>query len=235
MRYAIYYTPPEHAPLTRIASSWLARSAFGGDCPAPRHASHMPATEIAFHTAAARRYGFHATLMAPFTLAERETGDALIASLAAFCRTARPVILPRLELRRLDGFFALMPKAQNLELSALADLIVATFDRFRAPLSESQSARRAASSLAPSQLRNLMRWGYPYVFEDFRFHMTLTGRVDEADATRVRRAIEEHFGSLLEEGIEIASLALFLEPEPGAPFIVRSYHEFGAAAERRSA
>lgn len=195
----------------------------------------MPATEIAFHTAAARRYGFHATLMAPFTLAERETEDALIASLAAFCRTARPVILPRLELRRLDGFFALMPKAQNPELSALADLIVATFDRFRAPLSESQSARRAASSLAPSQLRNLMRWGYPYVFEDFRFHMTLTGRVDEADATRVRRAIEEHFGSLLEEGIEIASLALFLEPEPGAPFIVRSYHEFGAAAERRSA
>ncbi len=235
MRYAIYYSPSQDDPLTRAATGWLGRSAFTGECQPPRATGRLSAAEIAYHTAAARRYGFHATLMAPFTLAGSEGERELIGALDIFCETMRPFSLPRLTLRRLDGFFALMPEAQGPDLSGLARDVVVAFDRFRAPLAESEMERRGAAHLSPSQLRNLMRWGYPYVFEDFRFHMTLTGRVDEADALRVQRAIEEHFGPLLEEEVEIASLALFLEPEPGAPFVVRSFHEFGSVAERKFA
>ncbi len=235
MRYAIYYCPPEDSPLGRVATSWLGRSAFTGESHAPKAIGRLSAAEIAYHTAAARRYGFHATLMAPFTLADGEEERALITALDVFCETMHPLVLPRLHLRRLDSFFALMPEVQEADLTGLARDVVVAFDRFRAPLSENERIRREAADLSPSQLRNLLRWGYPFVFEDFRFHMTLSGRVDEADAVRVHRAIEEHFGPLLEEEVEVGSLALFLEPEPGAPFIIRSFHEFGAVAERKFA
>jgi Protein of unknown function (DUF1045) len=54
---------------------------------------------------------------------------------------------------------------------------VTLFDAFRAPMSAAERARRVASGLSPGQLNHLDRWGYPYLFDEFRFHMTLTGRV----------------------------------------------------------
>ncbi len=234
MRHAIYFSPPGNAALTRAAEAWLGRSAFSGERVEASSAGRLSAEEIAGHTAAARRYGFHATLMAPFTLADDVDEGALIAALDDFCATTRSVLLPRLELSRLGRFFALTPQGESSELSALARAVVITFDRFRAPLSDSERQRRAADLTAP-QLRNLERWGYPYVFDDFQFHMTLTGRVDDADASRVRHAIEEHFGPVLDQPLEIASLALFVEPEPQGPFVVRSFHEIGPVPDMKTA
>ena len=231
MRYAIYYTPAERDPLTVLATSWLGRSAFTGESTPPRAIGRLPAAEVAYHTAAARRYGFHGTILAPFTLADGETEHGLRAALDAFCEAQDAFCVPRVVITRLDGFFALVPETPSQALNGLARDVVVAFDRFRAPLSEAERTRRSATHLSPSQLRNLMQWGYPYVFEDFRFHMTLTGRVDEAEAMRVHRAIEEHFGPVLEEPLEVGSLALFLEPEPGAPFIVRSFHQFDLVPE----
>lgn len=235
MRYAIYFTPPEDDPLTRAATSWLGRSAFTGNIFAPHAAEKLSAAEIAYQTAAARRYGFHATLMAPFTLADGETEQGLIASLAAFSEAMQRFRVARLVIGRLDGFFALVPESPNDGLNQLARDVVVAFDRFRSPLGEKEKQRRGGTHLKPTQLRNLLQWGYPYVFEEFRFHMTLTGRVDQTEAVRVHHAIEQHFGFLLEEPVEIASLALFIEPEPGAPFLVRSFHEFGPLRERKFA
>jgi putative phosphonate metabolism protein len=235
MRYAIYYTPPEDDPLTRLAQTWLGRNAFTGEIFPPRPVGSLPAAEIAYQTAAARRYGFHATLKAPFQLAEDEDEQELTAALSAFCGQMAPFTGPRLALRRLDGFLALVPEQPSLRLDEFARDVVVAFERFRAPLTEAELARRNPDALSPRQLKNLHQWGYPYVFEEFRFHMTLTGRVADADAPRVMRAIEEHFGPVLEEPPEIGSLALFVEPEPGAPFTVHSFHEFGRLPERKSA
>lgn len=235
MRYAIYFTPAEHDPLTRIAASWLGRDAFTGGTFSPRPVGLLPAAEIAYQTAAARRYGFHATLKAPFQLAEEGEERELVVALAAFCAQMTPFACPRLVIRRLDGFLALVPDQPSAALDQLARDVVVAFERFRAPLTEAELARRNPDALSPRQLKNLHQWGYPYVFEEFRFHMTLTGRVAEVDAPRIMRAAEEHFGPVLEEPLEVGSLALFVEPEPGAPFIVRSFHEFGRQPERKSA
>src|SRR5690606_13404203 len=136
---------------------------------------------------------------APFTLAAGETRHSLAAAFAAFCEGMRPFRAPRLTVTLLDGFLALVPEAGCAELDRLAAGAVKAFDRFRAPLDEAEIARRGAPGLSPAQRGNLERWGYPYVFEEFRFHMTLTGRLDEADAGRMQRAAEAHFGPLLEE------------------------------------
>ena len=54
-------------------------------------------------------------------------------------------------------------------------------------------------------------------------------------ARGVRRTLAEFLGPILQEPVEVANLALFVEPEPGAPFIVHRMRAFGAAQERKSA
>jgi putative phosphonate metabolism protein len=235
MRFAIYYTPPEHDPLTVTAARWLGRNAFTGESGMPPAAAGLGQAEIAYHTAAPRRYGFHATLKAPFRLASSQTEAGLAAALAGFCRSRAPLTLPRIELALLDGFLALVPAAPMRELEQLAADVVTTFDRFRAPLTEAEIERRNPHGLSPRQIGLLQRWGYPYVMDEFRFHMTLTGRLDAEEVPRVREAVETFFGPHLERPLEIGHLALFVEPEPGAPFTVRALHALGRQSDRKTA
>lgn len=230
-RYAIYYTPPHEAALTKAANAWIGRDAFtNAIVPRPPNPS-LSAAEIAFHTAAPRRYGFHATLKAPFRLAEGESESSLIAALEAFAATVAPVVLPRVAIGQLDDFLALVPETRSLELNRLADQVVTTFDRFRAPMRHAEVVRRNPASLTPAGLRNLLQWGYPHVFESFRFHMTLTGKLALSERQRVRDALTHHLASALPSPFVIASLALFVEPEPGAPFEVRSFHSLAPLLE----
>ncbi len=235
MRYAVYFTPGQNDPLTRVAAGWLGRDPFtGGQLPPPAVATLSPA-EIAFHTASARRYGFHATLKAPFHLAEGVSEADLDEELARFASGCEPVLLSKLVPKRIDGFLALVPASPAPDLDRLAGEIVTHFDRFRAPLSEADIRRRSPESLSPEEFRNLMQWGYPYVFESFRFHMTLTGRVPDADLSRVRAAIDEVFAAALDQPAVIDGLALFVEPEPGAPFVVKSWYGLGSRLKRKTA
>jgi putative phosphonate metabolism protein len=235
MRYAIYFTPAPDDPLTRTAARWLGRDPFTGDVtPAPA-LGRLSAAEVAFHTAAARRYGFHATLKAPFRLAEGETETSLGRAVDAFAEGMAPVVLPRLVIGQIDGFFALVPEGKPEALHKLADDVVVAFDHFRAPLTEAEIERRNPDALRPAEFRYLCQWGYPYVFEAFRFHMTLTGRVGAEEAPRIRGAIEEFFGTMVEGPVAVDGLAIFVEPEAGAPFKVQSYHPLGRQRERKSA
>lgn len=235
MRYAIYYTPEQDDPLTRLAARWLGRDAFADAAvPTPAVEGLSPA-DIAFHTAAARRYGFHATLKAPFRLAEGASEADLVEALESFAQAREPIHLPRIALKRMEGFFAFVPYERTPALDTFAGDVVTEFEPFRAPLSRTEIDRRNPDGLDPAQLKNLHKWGYPYVFEAFRFHMTLTGRVAEEDRARVERAIETFFGPLLLEPLDIASLTLFVEPEPGAPFRVASFHRLGVMRRRKTA
>lgn len=235
MRYAIYYSPPQQDPLTRTASRWLGRCAFSGDSVAQPAVTGLSAKELFDKTAAARRYGFHATLMAPFELAEDKSEDQLIASLDKFCDGLAPVQAPPLVVGQLDGFFALVPQQPDDGLNQFAADVVQAFEPFRAPLSDAEMVRRGGPHLSVSQQRNLVQWGYPHLFEDFRFHMTLTDRIPADEAAYMRAAINDHFGSTLGQPVELASLALFLEPERGGPFIIRSFHEFQPSCNKRTA
>lgn len=235
MRYAVYFTPPKESPLTRLAAAWLGRDPFTGAAMTPPAVSTLAPAEIAFHTAAARRYGFHATLKAPFDLAAGEKDTSLADAVAKFAADVEPFVIPRLAIGQLDGFFALLPATPVAGLNRLADDVVRAFDRFRSPLSEAEIERRNPDALSAEEFHNLHRWGYPYVFDAFRFHMTLTGRVGAGEAQRVRAALDEVFGAALAAPVPVDGIALFVEPEPGAPFAVYSYCGFGPQRERKSA
>ncbi|MBZ0164088.1 MAG: DUF1045 domain-containing protein [Notoacmeibacter sp.] len=232
MRYAIYFTPPPDDPLTRIAANWLGRDGFSGETVLPPPLGGLDPAEIAFHTASARRYGFHATLMAPFSLAPGEGEQALLRAFAAFCEASRPFDLSRLKLAQIDGFFALVPDGDVRRLNEFAGEVVLAFDRFRAPLSTGEITRRHPGSLKPAELRNLHQWGYPFVFDTFRFHMTLTGRASGQEAQRLERVLSDWFAPVLDAPVGISALTLFVEPEPGAPFIVYRQAGLGQTPER---
>lgn len=235
MRYALYFTPPADDPLTRAAARWLGRDAFTDDALPPPADTGLDPAELSYLTAAARRYGFHATLKAPFKLAPGASEAELVAALDAFAGNRESVTGPRLVVGQIDGFMALVPESRNAALQAYADDVVRAFDRFRSPLDEADVARRNPDRLSNAELKNLTMWGYPYVFDTFRFHMTLTGRVPSAQAEPIRASILRYFRPFLERPIDLAGVALFVESEPGVPFVVRSLHPFRPARSMRVA
>ncbi|WP_416897714.1 MAG: DUF1045 domain-containing protein [Minwuia sp.] len=235
MRYAVYFTFAPDEELGRVATQWLGRDVFTGDRVSAPVLRHLNSAEIAFHTAAARRYGFHATLKAPFRLADGVHEDDLINELHRFTAAETPFAIPGLRIGRLSRFFALVPSAPAPELDAFACNVVMNFDRFRAPLTEAEMAKRQPDQLSVAQLRNLYRWGYPHVLDCFRFHMTLTGPVQDHEAPAVRAALHEWFDEALAKPVGIASLSLFVETEPGAPFQVREHVRMSAESQRMTA
>jgi putative phosphonate metabolism protein len=234
VRYAVYFTPRQTDDLARIAAAWLGRDPFGATPPKRPEVPGLPAAEIASRTKDARRYGFHATLKAPFRLADDASEAELEEAVASLTERLNPLSLP-LVAAELDGFLALVPAAPAPALDQLAAEAVRTFDRFRAPLGEAEIARRKPETLSRALRDNLHRWGYPYVFEAFQFHLTLTDRLPPEERTRFRAAIDAFFGAALEQPLPVDGLALFVEPEPGADFTVKSWHAFPGRRDRKVA
>ncbi|TPW32347.1 DUF1045 domain-containing protein [Martelella alba] len=225
MRYAIYFTPEATDPLTIAASSWLGRSAFSTEPTGFPETVPVSPDRMQVVTAAAARYGFHATLKAPFTLKESVTPAALEAAFDVFCRKHSAFTLPEITLGELGNFFALVPAERYPHLQAFAAGVVDQFEPMRAPLSEADIARRKPESLSDTERANLLRWGYPYVFDEFRFHMTLTGPVQGTDATVIRSAAAEYFAPFIGRPLAINGLALFVEETRGGPFTVRRWQK----------
>ncbi|WP_354062432.1 DUF1045 domain-containing protein [Bradyrhizobium sp. RT6a] len=127
-----------------------------------------------------------------------------------------------LKIDLLAGFFALVPVNPTPTLQGLASCIVEEFDCFRAPLSQGEFQRRLCGPLDEIETTHLVRWGYPYVFDHFHFHMPLTDRVPADNQPVVRRELDTVFGTLLSEDYRIDALSLFVQIHSGADFVVRS-------------
>ena len=235
MRYALYFTPPASDPLTLSAQRWLGRNAFTGAALAQPAIAGFDAAALSGLTADPRRYGFHATLKAPFCLAEGRSEAELVAEIGRFVSQAEPFEIPEVAVGRLGSFFALVPGDHCDELQTFAGEVVRRFERFRAPLTSADIARRKPDELNAAERQNLVQWGYPYVFDEFRFHMTLTGRVAVERRDAVENVLLDHFAAFHGRPLPVAGLALFREPARGADFTVHSLFPLGGAANRKTA
>jgi len=109
-----------------------------------------------------RRYGFHATLKAPFNLSASCREAQLVSALHSLAGLghAIPALTPAV--RMLNGFAAIVRAAASPAIGDLAAKCTTIFDAFRAPMAAQERARRVASGLNQGQIANLDRWGYPY-------------------------------------------------------------------------
>lgn len=235
MRYAIYFAPGPADPLTLEASSWLGRDAFTGRTLPHPETGALSRETIARITSSPRRYGFHATLKAPFRLAAGRSEDELVAAFDRFAAETPAFTVPEMVVGNLDGFFAIVPREPSSALGALAARAVTAFEKFRAPLTKADIARRDPDRLSPAEVANLHDWGYPYVFESFRFHMTLTGRIRDEDRSEIEIELQRLFTPVIPRPFPIEGLGLFVEPESGAPFHVLRHAALLRAAERQTA
>ena len=175
------------------------------------------------------RYGFHATLKAPFRLARPHTEADLLADALVLARvcTQIPIFQPAIEL--FGPFVAVASSALNIELYRLAESCVRHFDRFRAPLEAAEMERRVAGGLTARETENLIRWGYPYVFDDFHFHMTLTGTLApnrrEPILSELQRCFASYHGN---RPVFVDRIAVLRQDSPDAHFALLCEVPIGA-------
>lgn len=217
-RYAIYYAPERGSGLDRFGASLLGYDASGGqDLPFPDDLIQA-VPDWRELTADPRKYGFHATLKAPFSLAPGRTEAELAAACAGFAAAPRAIPAIKPVIGSISGFIAIIPTQAPPELISLASDCVSEFDSFRTPLTEADRARRNPAELTPVQRDNLDRWGYPYVMEDFRFHMTLTGRLGSERREALLTILRDRFSLLGLVTLAIDHIAIFRQENAASRF-----------------
>jgi putative phosphonate metabolism protein len=227
-RYAIYYAPAPESPLWAFGSAVLGYDAATGARRPPMAPDGFTQDEWTAITAQPRRYGFHATLKAPFRLAKGATEDDLVSAGRIFARGRKRFPLPDLTVSTIEGFVALTPVERSKELEALGAGCVEAFEGLRAPLTTEELAHRLKPALDDRQRAALKRWGYPYVFEDFRFHMTLTGPLEPEQAQLAAAGLAPLYA---ERAAPIATtvdaVTLYVEERPGEGFRIVDRFVFG--------
>jgi putative phosphonate metabolism protein len=212
-RVALYYAPLAGDPLTRLSSAWLGRDPVT-NAPAPQ-----PALDnLAEITAEPRAYGFHATLKPPMRLAAGSDWTGFVSAVRATASGIAPFDLPPLAVSDLRGFLALRETNPCSALQALADVCVEQLDSFRELPSNEELARRRKAKLSTEQDAMLVRWGYPYVFGTWFFHMTLTRRLSDAEKATILPAAESWFAPALAVPRRVEDICIFTQATPGAAF-----------------
>ncbi|WP_299478198.1 DUF1045 domain-containing protein [uncultured Roseibium sp.] len=223
MRYALYFAADADDLLMQLGNTWLGRDPFTGTSLTQPDVAGVDPERLHALTDSPRRYGFHGTLKAPFHLRSNVTETDLVQACGDFAQTASPFEVRSFTVNPLGKFLALTPNADEPELAAFASACVRRFENFRAPLSQADIERRRKSGLTARQDGYLTEWGYPYIFDEFRFHMTLSNKLENAEeADRMKAAAERHFAEVTGRPHICRSFALYVEPERGAPFDVHT-------------
>ncbi len=225
-RYAIYYTPPAGSVLCRFGNDWFS----------PEKSPEISGFEqqtLRRLTASARHYGFHATLKPPFALAARSSAEDLARSVAGFAAGYAAFEAPPMRPVALSSFVALVPVEPCVALNRLADDCVTAFEPHRAEPSVSELDRRRSAGLTARQEELLQNWGYPYVFEEFRFHMTLAGPTDRAQNKKLLAGLEELTQPFRDKPLIVDAVSLVAQTRQDQPFrLLRRFPLDGASQSR---
>lgn len=227
-RYALYYAPRAEEALAVAASRWLGRNAETGEARDIVPVSGVSHERLSALVADPRLYGFHGTLKPPIALAEGATERDLVDAVGSFAASQCRIDVPFLALAELEDFLALVPCERCAALQDFSDRCVVEFDEFRRPAGEAELARRRAAGLSQRQENLLLRWGYPYVLEQGRFHLTLTGRVKEArERAVILDELRRRFMAFVDRPLAVRDLCVFRQPAPGRPFTVLARFRLG--------
>ncbi len=216
-RYAIYWAPGPWTELAAFGRAWLGGDPETGTRHQERDCLGLPADLVERATRSPRRYGLHATLKAPFRLAGGVMETELSSALASFCERRRRIFGGPLRLHRFTRYLALVPTAPRADVEWLADECVTCFDRFRAPLTDAERARRSRER-STLERAYLEEFGYSDIFSRFFFHITLAGPLDPDELGRVEAALLPAVATFTEKDFAVEDVCLFGDPGGGALF-----------------
>jgi putative phosphonate metabolism protein len=225
-RVAIFYAPGSQTPLANFGAQWL-----GWDV---EHAKSVPHPDIdglpapiSDLVATPQKYGFHGTLKAPFRLHENQTLDNLRDAMKAFSEQHRKFFIGQMKVAKLGSFVAIIQENPSDEFANFASNIVTHFEDYRAPLTDEDIAKRRKAKLTPRQDELMLKWGYPFIFDQFKFHLTLTGKLSEQNAKSVCDRLTDHLKPILDTPVEAIDLCLYGEREDGRFEIIERFPFLG--------
>lgn len=225
-RVAIFYAPGSQTPLANFGAQWL-----GWDV---EHAKDVPHPDIdglpesiEALVATPQKYGFHGTLKAPFRIRDDQTIDGLKDAMKAFSDQRKPFVIGQMKVAKLGSFVAIIQENASDEFANFASEIVRSFEDYRAPLRDEDIAKRRKAGLTPRQDELMLQWGYPYIFEEFKFHLTLTGKLSEQNAQIVCDRLTDHLKPILDTHVEAIDLCLYGEREDGRFEIIERFPFLG--------
>ena len=212
-RYAVYYVPPKDSALAEFGRTWLGIDIETGERVKHAKFKGITAKRLESLTASPRYYGFHGTLKAPFHLASHATLDGMLNAARLTAQRIKAVTIPPLEIAIIGKFLALTPKKSSPALEVMASGFVRSLDAYRQRKTAKELAQYRQSKLTVHQEQMLEHWGYPYVLEEFRFHLTVTDRIDDqAEREETRDKLEEVCADFLGKRTTIASVAICTQP-----------------------
>jgi hypothetical protein len=230
-RYGVYYAPEQGGELDRFGAAWLGRDNETGRIEDPTPPVGLAPDEWRAATESPRHYGFHGTLMPPFTPLPEVDEAGIIDRLESLAGSLDRFNLAPLSVRRIGSFLALVPTEQ-VRLSEVAEACLRAMTPLRLPPTLEENEARRASPLTPVQDRLLEQWGYPYVLEEFRFHITLTGRVeDPTRRTRLLDILSRLAAPVTDRPRAVRELCLFHQPNRSTPFRLIHRARFGNPKE----
>ena len=218
IRHALYFLPPKGSGLEEFGVSWLGWSITEGRVVAHPQIADLPIASI---TKRPRRYGFHGTLKAPFRLADGVRESDLITEATALVSSIPAFEMPALHVTSLGSFLAFVPQELSAELQHLASSLVQELDILRAPLSDAELARQRRVGLTPAQEILLKKWGYPYVMDEFRFHLTLSGRLQTEELKSIKSMLQTQTSHLTGSPVQVDDVGLVGEAEDGRFHLIR--------------
>ncbi len=221
MRIALYWAPKPSSLLERAATEWLK----GGSNVLPTLSDEEKWQILA----APNHYGFHATIKPPFRLKPEYYLQDVEKEVEAFVQDERncPTVISKLVVAEIDNFFCLKQEEHSTQLQQFAARTVRHFDHFRKPADQLEIKRRRAGGLTSRQDQLLLEWGYPYVLDEFRFHLTLTGKIENPGHRElIQQELVKRFELATREPLRIASLSLFIQ-HGSYPFFEYKRWEFG--------
>ncbi|KRS15130.1 DUF1045 domain-containing protein [Roseovarius indicus] len=224
-RYAVYYTPSDEG-FAHFGAEWLGWDIARGEPVDQPEIPDLPAP-LPELTETPRPYGFHGTIKPPFRLAEDKSESDLFEAFDRLCTQMPPATLDGLELAAMGRFLALVVRGDTTQLQGIAAMAVETLDSFRAPPTDAELEKRRAAGLTDRQEALLQRWGYPYVMEDFRFHMTLSSKLPKDQLDAVRAILAQRLHGQIPQPFVFDGLSLVGEAEDGHFHLIQR-HTFPA-------
>jgi putative phosphonate metabolism protein len=213
-RFAVYYLPCPGSPLQRFGDKWLGWSITDGEF-INHLKGQIPATEHAKITVTPQKYGFHGTLKPPLRLKDEFGQNELINAVHHIAKMHHPFMMPGLILQVVDQFMALVPMEHSPAMHNLASALVTGLDSFRKAPTQEETTRRLSVELTSRQTELLEAWGYPYVLDEFHFHLTLTGKLEKDQILKIQNYLQEQISPMLEQPIEVKDVAVVGQMENG--------------------
>ena len=189
-RYAIYYAPIENCGLDVFGKCLLGWDPYKGEEITNSYPPKLPNLQkFSRFVLTPKQYGFHGTIKAPFRLKDGYTYNDLENKVCEISKQIHSFYIDKLIIKKLGNFIALIP-TNNLKVNDVSNKFVEGLDYLRDELSENEIKKRNPIKLTSRQKKMLFKWGYPYVFNEFKFHLTLTSKLNIEEIDDVFKSLQ---------------------------------------------